>query len=257
MFKATLKSFFILCVFVPAVFADDDSLSAFHTQGDLSYPEPIGESAYFATKAPMPSKSSGYFGLNFGSGFAFFKPDITVTKTSTGVSKHQAYDKSAIDYHLGLFGGYGVNLSHFYIGGELSLDGSLLRRTIEGTINGSSMKLSIKRPINAGFDIIPGYLTSSRNILFYGRLGVGGGLFNFKLVDNTNKAEVSNNKVIFALRGGVGMEYFMSDTFGLRVEYVYTRYNKFANTHTAANKYRYDLDNTSAHRINLGLSIHF
>ena len=136
MLKIITKSFLITILIVVPVFAND-ALSTFHQQGDLDYPEPIGEEAYFATKAPLPQKTSAYFGFNLGGNFIPLKTEISVD------SKPESQKKDVSGLNAGVYTGYAVNIGRLYLGGELGLATNFLDETIKDTINSQDVKLKM------------------------------------------------------------------------------------------------------------------
>jgi len=251
MLKPIIKSLLITTLIVSPVFADEE-LSTFNQQGDISGPEPKGEESYFAMPA-MVSKTNKawYLGMNLGAGLTTLKPEVTDNGVS--IIAADAQSKNAINYGGGIYGGVGTNFSHFYIGSELSLALNMLSKDITTTT--STTKMTVKQPILVGFDIIPGYLTQAGN-LFYGRLGVGSSLVKLKLADSGSAFNSTTNKINFGWRAGLGAEFFMSDTFSLRTEYIYSRYNKVSGKDNT-NRYTYKLGNIGAHQVSLGLAVHF
>src|SRR3990170_3975912 len=250
MLKSIIKSLLIAMLVVSPVFADEE-LSVFNQQGGVNYPEPNREESFFATAAPMASSTQGYIGMNIGPGLTPIKSEIT--KGGSPITDAKTQKKNAINYGAGIYGGVGTNFSHFYIGSEMSLALNILSKDITTTT--STTKMTVKQPILVGFDIIPGYLTQAGN-LFYGRLGVGSSLVKLKLADSGSAFNSTTNKINFGWRAGLGAEFFMSDTFSLRTEYIYSRYNKVSGKDNT-NRYTYKLGNIVAHQVSLGLAVHF
>ncbi|MDR1057035.1 MAG: outer membrane beta-barrel protein [Coxiellaceae bacterium] len=240
MLKLFIKGFFITVLIVTPVFASD-TLSTFHRQADISYPEPIAEEAYFATKAPMESKIMKHVGINLGIGIVPLKSEVTINNVS------QTQDKRPMIYNAGIDYGYGGNLQHLYIDAESGAVFNLLDRSITDTVNGHSTELSVKMPVTGYLDLRPGFLSYNRNFLFYGRVGVGGSWFKLKFTDNT--VTNSTDEVNFGLRLGVGLENIINDTFSWRIEYVHTKYKKINNN-------AYSLK-SSANQVGLGLMVYF
>lgn len=247
MLKSIIRSFFIVIFVTSSTFADD-TLSTFNQQGDINYPEPMGEENYFATKAPLPSESFGYFGINIAGGLTSLKPAVAGSASSP-------QNSHALNFSGGLYGGYGINFSHFYIGTELSATYNALNKSTSANGTSGSVQLSVKQPIIVGLDLIPGYITASRSVLFYGRLGLAGSLIQLGFTDPVNN-NTKTNKLGLGLRAGLGIEYFMGDTFSLRTEYIYNSYNKVSGS-DITQMYSYNTGTITANQINLGLSIHF
>jgi len=141
------------------------------------------------------------------------------------------------------------------MGSELGAAFNMVSKTIKDVVNTYSTELSVKQPIAAYLDFMPGYINYARDLLFYGRIGIGTGYFKLKFTNVTNNTSNSCEKISLGWRAGLGMEYFMSDTFSLRAEYVYARYNKVSKTYEDNNEYK--LNSSGAHQINLGVSVHF
>ncbi|EKE01422.1 MAG: hypothetical protein ACD_21C00136G0002 [uncultured bacterium] len=247
MSKPILRSLFLSILIAPVAFADEP-LSAFNQQGDIDHPKPNTEESYFATRAPMGSEWRGYAGLSVGMGMGSLKPKIT-----KGTNASENISNSPMSYIVGAYGGCGTNFDHFYIGAELS--GGYNSLNTKKTTTTTSTEIAITQPIMTGFDIMPGYLTQQKDLLFYTRLGVGSSLFKFKI---NNSSTSSDRKISFGWRAGLGMEYFMSDTFGLRVEYVWNSYSDIKKNCTIdGTSYSYELSKPRTQQVNFGLTINF
>lgn len=257
--RLTIRCLLIFSLILPAVFADDEP-SVFEQQGGVEYSMPDSEKNYLAELAPFKHEISSYLGINAILGLSIFKPEVAVTNGS-GVISSSFTNKKALNYGGGVYGGVGTNFNHFYIGTELSL-GSAIPKNIKvsATVNKENISLVVKQSMVAGFDIIPGYLTPSRDILFYGRFGVGSSLYRLNFSDTTNSGGVGNNtnKIVFGLRAGLGMEFLINDWFGVRAEYVY---NKYRNPSSSYNfngvNYSYKATSSSFQQVNLGVAVHF
>ena len=254
MLKLIVKSFFITILIVVPVFANDE-LSTFHRQGDFDYPEPIGQEAYFATGVSLSNKTYAYFGFNLGSNFTPLKSEITVD------TQLESQKKDALGLELGIYSGYGAHIGHWYLGGELNLATGYLKRTIKDTVNSKDIKLDIKQPLIVSFDFIPGFTNISRSVLIYGRLGLIASSSKVEFSETTAESCAGvcskDNKMVFGFRAGMGIEYFMSDTFSIRTEYIYNRYGKLSGDYVGTTSYVYKIKPFGSHQVNLGLSIHF
>jgi opacity protein-like surface antigen len=247
MLKPILKSLFLSMLFISSAFADD-TLSSFNQQEDINYPSPDSEDSYFATRAPMESGSRHYLGFNIGTSYSSLKPKITRS------SSEEKLSKKAIAYAAGAYGGWGMNFDHFYIGAELSGGYDTLDRKLFTTAL-SDTTLSVKRSFGVGLDLMPGYITMQKDFLFYGRLGMGAGLFQFKINDDSNS---SSREIAFGLRAGLGMEYFMNDNLSLRFEYLLNSYGDIEKNYTiGATRYIYKFSSPTTQQVNLGLTINF
>ncbi len=255
-----IRSIFVLMLMVvSSVFAEDDenALSTFHQQGGMDYPESVGQEAFYAEKAPMPSRPSGYFGIDFGPNYSSLSSDVAFNGAPGGTQK-----KGRISYNFGLYGGYGTNFGHFYLGTEAGLGYNFLDRNILNAASGRSILVNLKRPLMVGLDIIPGYLTDAMNVLLYGRLGLGASYTKLSFTDvtpATSQPSDKVNKFNFGLRIGGGIDYFISDGFSFRTEYVYTNYNKVSGDDitVGSNKYSYSIPAASFHQIKFGFAGHF
>lgn len=263
MSKLILKSFIISMLIIPAVFAEDDTLSPFNLQGDdLKSPKPDAEEKFFATRAPMEVTLRRYFGVNMGVSFATLKPTITATN-SNNVSSTQALSPNtpALSYDANLYGGAGTNFDHFYVGAELSGGGNTLKKnlvtTSYNTADNANATITFKQPLSFGLDFIPGYITSQKDFLFYGRIGIGTSLFNIRI---NRESDSSINKFLIGLRAGLGMEYFMSDSFSVRLDYIFSNYGDVNQTYKSnvnATTYSYKVSSPHTQQINLGLTVNF
>src|SRR3990172_7016820 len=257
MLKSIIKSLLIAMLVVSPVFADEE-LSVFNKKGGVIYPKPNKEESFFAPAAPRASSTQGYIGMNIGPGLTRIKPEIT--KDGISVIDANNKKKNAINYGAGIYGGVGTNFNHFYIGSEMSLALNILNKNIIPANN--TIKMSIKQPIVVGLDIIPGYLTQARDMLFYGRLGVGSSLFNLGLTDTSNNVDNTTSKINFGIRAGFGVEFFMTDSFSLRTEYVYAKYRDISdacssNPDGSGKPYTYKLSGPGVHQVNFGLAMRF
>ncbi|MEI8055381.1 MAG: outer membrane beta-barrel protein [bacterium] len=279
MSKAILKFLFVSVLVLPVAFADtdisadidnDDTLSSFNRQGNsLEQPKPNAEENFFATRAPIEATLRRYFGVSLGSSFVTLKPTITAT-SSANTSGQQPPDSQSLDpstpklsWGANLYGGCGANIDHFYIGAELSGGYNTLKYD-QSTNNfkyNNNTTITFKQPLNLGLDFMPGYITPQKDFLFYGRIGLAAGLFNIRINNSINS---SINKFLLGWRAGFGMEYFISETFSTRFDYVFTNYNNMNNTYTSKSGdkaeptiYSYKINSPHTQQINLGLTINF
>jgi opacity protein-like surface antigen len=245
MSKLILKNLMVLILVTPAAFAND-SLSTFNQQGDLSYPKPTGEENYLATQAPS---HYSYIGINAGTNINSLKSNLSVNSTSGSST-----DKP-LSYTGGIYGGLGASYDNFYIGAELSCAYNSLSKKTTIKTGSANNSVSIKQQMVVGLDLRPGYLTDQKDFLFYGRLGLGTGLFKLQL---PNDPDVNTQKFVFGWRAGLGMEYFMNETIGLRLEYLFNSYNNAGKSYkNNSTNYTYQLHSPSSHQINLGLTFNF
>jgi len=179
MLKPTFRTLFVALFLISPVFADD-TLSAFHQQDDFSYEEPMSEQSYFATLAPLPSRTSGYFCLNIAGGLFPLKSHVSINSSSPDSDSEK---KDTLGLSTGIFLGYGTNIDRFYLATELSINYNFLSKTIDNETDSHLTKLRVRQPIVASLDIIPGYLNSTREILFYGRFGLATSLFKLHFQD--------------------------------------------------------------------------
>jgi opacity protein-like surface antigen len=268
MLKFILKFLFILIQVIPAAFADadadtdaDDTLSSFNKQGDeLKYPKPSAEESFFAMRAPMEVTLRRYFGLNAGANFVTLKPTIADSSTRGTDSQSLSSNSPRLSWGANAYGGIGANFDHFYIGAELSGGYNTLKYDQITTkfCQNPQTTVTFKQPLNLGFDLMPGYITSQKDFLFYGRLGLATSLFNIKINNNSNS---SVNKFLVGWRAGLGMEYFISEAFSTRFEYVFTSYHNVNQTYVSndpwRNIYSYKITSPHTQQINLGLTINF
>lgn len=264
MSKLILKSLLIAALVAPAApaaFADtnDEPLGPFNRQGDdLKYPKPESEEKFFATRASMPSVTRTYLGLSIGANSSSLKPTALVAKRQLTSSGNSVYSGIA-----NIYGGIATNIRYFYIGAELSGGYNTLNKTINLTSSQSSPQTTtVKQSITAGIDIMPGfYFNYQKNFLLYGRIGFGGS--SFSTSTNINTTSSKTNNIVTGLRTGFGGEYFMSDTFSVRLEYLYSSYRNisytYSNTYsnsTGAN-YSYQILKPKTQQVNLGLTLNF
>jgi opacity protein-like surface antigen len=193
----------------------------------------------------MPGESSKYFGINVGMEQTAVKP-IVNQSSSNG-------DRDILNYNFGLFGGYGRNFRHLYLGAELGAAYTTLNRNIN---IGANRVISVKQPLAISLDFIPGYLLRSKDLLFYGKVGLGMRLVSLKL--QLPNVSDKTSKLQLGLRAGGGIEYFFTKNFSMRLEYLYSKYGKFGNSFESSGvAYDYSLKATSGHQIKLGMKFNF
>lgn len=262
MSKLILKILFVSILISPIAFADvDNELGPFDQQGDsLSrYPKPKTEESFFATRGHVPGTLRRYFGLNIGTGLTSFKPTISGVDDDgvSGGTQALSTGAPAISYAANIYGGFGTNFDNFYIGAELGGGYNTIDRTLATTYLLKNATITLKQPITVGLDIIPGFLTQQKDFLFYGRLGIGTSLLNFRI---NNIADSAVNLFVFDWRAGLGVEYFISEAFSMRLDYVYATYSNINQTYAANNvltNYTYNIPSLYTQQITLGLAINF
>jgi opacity protein-like surface antigen len=244
MLKPIIRILILFTIFFTiTIFAKND-VSIFHQQGYFDEETIPGESYYFAVPVSMPSKTNWYFGLGAGISIVPANTDVTSTvflSPGTGVRTFNTTSGKTVSYGGGIYGGVGTNINKFYIAGELGLNGNFLNKDFLVKNNAT---MSVKQPIAASLDVIPGYLINNGKLLFYGRFGLGSGLVKAKIEDYN----YSSNNLKFGLRAGFGIEYRVSDNFGFRTEYLYINYQKIAD--------EYGFGGLIFHQVNLGLSFY-
>jgi len=310
MHRSIIRVLLLLSLVISPVFAVE-SPSILNLQTPTSSPGSFNDSSYFARQLRV--SNSGYYGVTAGGGLTRLKPEISMSRDGVEKGKIGGQNKTDQRYNIGTYAGYGATFNQFYLGGELSAFLNLLSETTKGRITdlltldklpsppnpgtcvanspatidkaiNHDLKMTVTQPITATLDIIPGYfLNEKRNVLFYGRFGVGTNWLKFDLTDNFgpgNNVSTSANRIRFGYRLGFGIEYFMNENYGLRLEYVYSRImgkddHKISDdedktieaiddppaplctyTSTNAYKYLYGPGSMSIHTINLSLSIH-
>ena len=260
--KLILNILFVSMLITPIAFADvDNELGPFDLQGDnLSrYPKPKAEESFLATRGHVPGTLRRYFGLNIGAGLTSFKPTITGVNDDGVYVGGQSLSTGApaISYAANIYGGLGNNFDNFYIGAELGGGYNTLNRTLTTTKFLDNATITMKQPITVGLDIMPGFLTQQKDFLFYGRLGIGTSLFNLRINHNVHSAV---NLFVFDWRAGLGAEYFISEAFSMRLDYVYATYSNISQTY-AVNQvltdYTYKIPSLYTQQITLGLTINF
>lgn len=249
--KLILKNLFLLILIAPVAFADEP-LSTFNQQSDLDYPEPLGEENYFATATLQPPAGLyRYIGINGGMDINLLKVKLSNPTTTSSLNE------TPFSYNWGIYGGLCTSYKFFYIAAELSANYNTLSKKLSATSLNQTDEVLTKHSFGAAFDLIPGYLNEQRDFLFYGRFGVGTGLFKIRINDDPNS---ETRKFASGLRAGLGMEYFMSDSFSMRLEYVFNNYGNIKKTYQPTNSTvnnSYELSPLNTHQVNLGLTIRF
>jgi len=250
-----LKVLLLSAVAVQAAFADssdESASSAFHQQNpDSSYIQPQPESNYFAMLAKTPAKLRGYVGLDVGIDMSNIKPTITFASFAETVGSNSLRNSLAGD----IYGGVGTNFSNFYIGAELSAGGNFLNRKFITKTFVNNAQITVQKPLALGLDLLPGFLSPEQNFLFYGRMGLGGNWFNIKIAnENANWS-----KLALAWRLGAGMEYFMSESISLRLDYIFSANSDITKnfTDSMAGASFYKIPSLYDHKVTLGLTFNF
>lgn len=237
-----------------------------YNKQDTSYPVPDSVDRYYALRAPLTSQSFYYFGLGAGVDVHSLKYTLTATLPPySGVADDTVYPLS---FHPGIYGGIGKNYDHFYLGLEALVNYNFLYRrpnfNLQTPFFAPNSFLSIRENISAGLDLMPGYLTESKKFLFYGRLGGAVGNYNAKLTANSgdpnNPFSKTVNQLCTGIRAGLGMEYYMEETFSLRLEYVYTVYSNFDSSIDVLKPYpvHYAFNiKPSTNQLNFGITMRF
>ena len=250
MLRSTIRILSAVMLFTTSGLAND-LVGTFHEQDSTIAPPPHIKESYFATLAPMPGESSKYLGINGGMG----SNHLTVLST---IANHEDNDDRSLNGHVGLFGGYGKNYQHFYLGAEVSTDYNFIKRDFIMEIDGKDMTMKVRQPLTFTLDIIPGYLVRSRDLLFYGRAGLAMGLYNVTLSDDVPLGTFNSmRKYNLGPRMGLGVEYFMTKNFSLLAEYLYTRHGKLERLFVYNDEGSYSLDKLDDHQVKIGLSINF
>jgi len=200
----------------------DDAESVFPKRGEEVVPKPSYIDSYVAYPQPESLANNSYLGFQLGySGISF-----------GGLSRSTAIKyTNAKEYKLGFVYGYGKTFSKFYLGIETQAVVNFVSgRNIfnyygDANINNTYYTFNI--------DLHPGFLVS-KNFLPYLILGVGGN-FSGRF-----------NKYTSDWRTGLGMDIFISDTFSIRGDYVYTKYFKAT-----------DFPSAHSNQVDLGFMWHF
>ena len=121
----------------------------------------------------------------------------------------------------GLFVGAGGETDRFYFGAELQVSANNAHGEI---FNGTLLDSKIKMPSSLSLDIRPGYFVVDKKALAFMRLGVSGGKLESSS-DNVikNDSNLLDNFVV-GWRAGLGTEFYCSDSFSIRGEYIFTNY---------------------------------
>lgn len=254
--KSIAQSLLVFLLILSPVFAD--TLSTFEQEGLTQYPLPDTEGDYYATLSPIESKVTCYAGVNLLAGLASYKIENKLT-TVGGNSLSKSTTDNTSNFAGGGYFGLGTNIQHLYIGTELSLGTNFIKKSTKDIVAGYNVSLSVKQLVIAGLDFIPGYLNQSRDILLYGRLGIGASQYQLEFTDIDNKIDSNTKEMAFGLRAGFGIEYFMSDTISMRAEYLYSQYNNSSGScgSISDSKYYYSVNSPNANQLSLGLTIHF
>jgi len=261
--KVTLKSFILLLFCAPAALAQE--LGPFNTQ-DVDYAYPDNMNNYIATKAPVAPLDNHYIGISGGVDSSSGK--FTNQFALPGFMPLTAdLSETSLDYNAGIFGGYGTNFDNFYIAGEAGANYTTMYEKVTDSVTTSPFapaNISTRQPFTLSLDVLPGFLTNTRSVLLYGRLGIAASLVQLKLNadsgDPNNPISQSNYKCSFGARVGAGIEYFFVDAFSMRAEYVYSKYGKVNNTYSRVSPipmtFSYSVKPSNS-QINLGFNFHF
>lgn len=260
--KITLTSALCMALFSSLAVAQEPG--PFNEQ-DLNNVYPDSMENYVATTAPLPEEPNHYIGLQVGGMYSQLK--FTNSVTAAGFTQAGNTSKNIGSLTGGLFGGYGLNFDHFYIGGEASVNYNSLSKSTSLALQtpafSPNTKITVKQPVIATIDLIPGYLTRPCGTLIYGRIGAAGSFAQVKLNadsgDPNNPISDTSNNFVGGFRVGTGLDFYVVDWFSVRTDYVYSSYAKIKNTFKAKNvplTYDYGVTPTS-HQVTLGFNFHW
>lgn len=250
------KLILLLLLAAPAAYADD--LGAFNQQ-ILPAPTPTPVQKYVAERSPVPSSVNRYLGLNLTVGLGTLKYSINVRPIDDTIDTEG--NNNFFDYGGGIFGGLGTNFDHFYFGVE-ALGGLDFVNKDLGNLADNQTILNVQRDFTGGFDLLPGYISTDKTTLLYGRFGAAISSFTCKLNALPDDPFLSTTKNFSTTesgwRAGLGIEYFSEEFLSFRLEYVYSQFNKISNSMLGkdGNTYSHDLTPTF-HQVNLGVNFHF
>lgn len=262
MIKNFLKSGFFLLAFSAVAFAQEPG--PFNTQ-DLSYPAPDQMDSFIATKVLIPQITNAYMGIQGGG--TINQLNLSSDVIAKGMETVDSASKDIVTINGGLFGGYGENFGHLYVGGELGAYYNSLSKDNVFPTNipdfAPSMSLNVEQPVILALDFMPGYLTSPYGVLFYGRVGVAESWIHMNFSNNpvyqSHQVSDTADKFSTGFRIGGGVDYYFTDWFSLRADYVYSIFKKVRATFvfdfpdfTTTQSVR-----LSSHQLDLGMNFHF
>lgn len=127
-----------------------------------------------------------------------------------------------LGYTGGAFGGYGMQLGSFYVGGELEADLAKVHGDHER--EGGGRTFAVEKQWSYGASVRAGYVVNNTALL-YARVGVV--QTRFKVDFSRGSNSLSSNYDETGLRFGGGMEFPVSDDFIVRLDYTHTSYPQF------------------------------
>lgn len=201
-------------------------------QASSDYEVPREKESYFATLGPMAEKGSVYFGLSGGAGKWPIESEPSTEGDPDSVSTWDLFG-----YQVGLVGGCGRNFRHLYLGTEAVVEYNSINREIyrKEDIDKSVEFIKIEQPLIVAGDFVFGYVFRPRNFMFYGKVGLGSSILNFKYTYTEFKSELEPgsdsesssvtssyriSKFSWGPRFGGGIRYMLTNNSSLAMEYL-------------------------------------
>ncbi len=215
----------------------------------------------YAQAVPMESHSRWYLGALLGGDYNRLDTDFSLNAKSTSI--HTNSHESRFGFRPGLYGGFGWNWRHLYLGLELSANYHWLNiKDHDRYASNYSADFKKTEYTTAVSDVLIGYLTRNRSWLYYLKFGMGTDWdkINCTIYNGTNQLySKTRSHLNFKWEGGLGAEWMCTNNFSIRYELLYGRNNgtSLPDDHVSGYNVRYQLKGVQSIMLNLGMAIVF
>ena len=173
---------------------------------------------------PAPVKSAN---INYGGFYLGAQVGQNGLSTWTTGPRENATTLTAnfgdLGYTAGLFGGYGLQIRSFYVGGEIEAE--LGKTHGDHEREGGGQSIAVDRQWSYGASMRVGYVVNDTALL-YARAGVVGTRFQADFVRGNNGLSAQYDET--GIRFGGGMELPVSERLIARFDYSHTTYPEFS-----------------------------
>lgn len=196
----------------------ENTESVFPAAGEKLQPDPAYVDTY-ASKLEPPFLSHSYVGWQIGI------PSLSIDRTVTypGTQNKAKADISSPQISTGLLFGSGKTFSGIYLGWETQLLFNYMRGKKQFSASDDSSLVSYQIPATLNIDFKPGYLVNQKFLVFL-NLGLAGSYLKVTGSTPANSHIDDFKSFLPGWRAGLGVEFFLSDSFSMRCDYTYTSY---------------------------------
>ena len=174
-----------------------------------------------------------YVGVGLGYADAIFNHDSTVSTEVTymGTLSDSSWTKTndtASGFQGQFFAGYAYDINKFRLGGEVFFQGPKIRHS---NIASDGDRDVYSFDYAYGINFVPGYYITDTSLLY---LKIGAVRGAFELYDNEDYSVGANRIIDIFDKGyysnglnlGLGAEMYVTKNIGIKLEYLYTRYDE-------------------------------